>query len=188
MSKIIIITGSSGSGKTTIAKQLLAREQFNLKFSISACSRKKRTGEIDGVDYMFLDLIEFKNKIKHQDFLEWEEVYKDNFYGTLKSETKDILNSGHNILFDVDVKGAVTLKNYFNEEALFIFVKPPSLGVLKNRLIQRKTETEHDLKSRIDRIDYEMDIGKQCDKFLLNDNLDIAVKDAFVLVNFFLDI
>ena len=188
MSKIIIISGSSGSGKTTISKKLLAYDKFNLKFSISACSRKKRIGEIDGVDYRFLALTDFNAKITSHDFLEWEEVYENNFYGTLKSETEDILNSGYNILFDVDVKGALALKNYFKQEALFIFVKPPSISVLKNRLVQRNTEDEHDLKYRMDRIDYEMSIGKQCDKVLLNDNLDIAVEDAFLLVKSFLDI
>ena len=186
MSKVVIISGSSGSGKTTISKYLLSISKFKLKFSISACTRERRKEEVHGSDYIFLELPVFKHKIKNKEFLEWEEVYENQFYGTLKVETEKVLNSGYNILFDVDIKGALALKQYYNERAISIFVKPSSIETLKNRLINRKTETKLGLKRRIDKMQNEIAQGVGCDKVLLNDDLVEAKRSVYVTIKQFL--
>src|SRR6056300_1230025 len=139
--KLFVFSAPSGSGKTTIVRHLLAQEKFNLEFSISATSRTPRGEEVDGKDYYFISLKDFKQHIKNEDFLEWEEVYRDNFYGTLKSEVERIWAKGKHVIFDIDVAGGLRIKKKFPEHTLAIFVKPPSIDELKIRLKKRETES-----------------------------------------------
>jgi len=140
--KLIVFSAPSGSGKTTIVQHLLKQEKLNLDFSISATSREPRNGEIHGKDYYYISLKQFKQHIKNSDFLEWEEVYRDNFYGTLKTEIERIWSMGKNVIFDIDVVGGLRIKKKFPSETLSVFVKPPSVDELKIRLKKRKTESE----------------------------------------------
>lgn len=176
--KLIIFSAPSGSGKTTIVKQLLANNP-NLGFSISACTRDKRgRAETDGQDYYFLTPDEFRQKINEDAFVEWEEVYPGTYYGTLKSEIERIWASGKHVIFDVDVKGGLALKNYYQERALAVFVKVPSLEVLEARLRSRGTETEESLSKRINKMKFEWGFQDKFDVILLNDQLDDAVLEA----------
>ena len=186
--KIIIISGSSGSGKTTLVNYLMLHTEFNLTFSISACSREKRPLETDGKNYFFLSVEQFKEKIHNNQFLEWEEVYKDHFYGTLKSSTMNMLNSGKNILFDVDVKGAQSIKEYFQDQALSIFIKAPTASIARNRLKQRGTESTNQINFRINKIQSEIIIGQQMDYQLINDDLSESKAEISGVVKNFLDL
>lgn len=184
--KAIIFSAPSGSGKTTIIKNLLKFNK-NLDFSISACTRGERGGkESPGRDYFFLSEPEFKKKIKNGEFIEWEEVYPGKFYGTLKSEVERIWDEGKHVLFDVDVKGGLTLKNYFKEKALAIFVKAPSIETLKKRLISRKTESRESIAQRIYKAEYELKFEDKFDVTLVNDNLDDSIVRAQNIINDFL--
>ena len=140
--KLIVFSAPSGSGKTTIVRHLLKQDDLNLEFSISAATREARGEEVNGKDYYFMSLDQFKQHIKNEDFVEWEEVYRDNFYGTLKSEVERIWAKGKNVIFDIDVAGGLRIKSKFTEETLAVFVKPPSVDELKRRLKERSTETE----------------------------------------------
>jgi len=184
--KLLIFSAPSGAGKTTIVRYLMS-EIPGLEFSISAASRKARKGEKHGHDYYFLSADEFKEKIKENAFVEWEEVYKDHFYGTLYSEVERIRNNGKHVVFDVDVKGGVNIKNQFGEEALAIFVKPPSVEELKKRLLGRDTETEESLKKRLDRAVFELGFEDKFDVTLVNDDLDKAKTEAIKLVKDFIE-
>ncbi|MAQ70213.1 MAG: guanylate kinase [Flavobacteriales bacterium] len=184
--KIIVVCGTSGSGKTTLVNHLLSKKDLNLAFSISASSRLKRPMEKEGEQYVFLSLNQFKEKIKMNEFLEWEEVYPDHFYGTLKSSTQDLLGSGKNILFDVDVKGALSIKQYFKDKARTIFIQPPSIEVVKKRLIQRKTESNKNLLLRIEKMGVEMMFSDKMDWELVNDDLSIAKSEIYNYVKSFL--
>ena len=184
--RLIVFSAPSGSGKTTIVRHLLKQEALNLAFSISATSREKRGQEINGEDYYFLTAQEFKNQIKANAFLEWEEVYRDNFYGTLKSEIDRIWSEGKHVIFDVDVKGGISLKKYFGENALSIFVKVPDLETLKARLTDRNTESEESLSRRLYKAEFEMSFENQFDSTLVNDELPKALKKAEALVKLFL--
>ncbi len=176
--KLIIFSAPSGSGKTTIVKELLARNS-NLGFSISACTRDKRgRSEQNGQDYYFMTPDEFRQKIDEEAFVEWEEVYPGAYYGTLKSEIERIWASGKHVIFDVDVKGGLALKNYYKEKALAIFVKVPSLEVLEQRLRSRGTETEESLSKRIFKMKFEWSFQDKFDVVLVNDSLDKAVEEA----------
>ena len=175
--KLIIISAPSGAGKTTIVKQLL-NSGLNLEFSVSACSRPKRENEVNGKDYYFLSVGEFKTKIKNDEFLEWEEVYKDQFYGTLKSEITRIWSKGNFVIFDVDVVGGLNIKKYYKEKALAIFIKPPSQEVLKKRLKGRATESDESLKKRIEKANYELSFAGKYDKIIINDELETAVRET----------
>jgi guanylate kinase len=186
--KIIIISGSSGSGKTTLVNYLMLHAAFNLTFSVSACSRQKRPLETHGKNYFFLSVEEFKEKIHNNQFLEWEEVYKDHFYGTLKSSTMDILNSGKNILFDVDVKGAQSIKEYFQDQALSIFIKAPTVSTARDRLMQRGTESKNQINFRVNKIQSEIIIGQQMDYQLINDDLSESQAEISSVVKNFLDV
>lgn len=186
--KAIIFSAPSGSGKTTIVRHLLANNP-RLGFSISACTRDKRgRTEVDGKDYYFLTPEEFKKKIDEQAFVEWEEVYAGNFYGTLKSEVERIWNEGRHVVFDVDVKGGLDLKKYFGDAGLAIFVKVPTLELLKTRLTRRSTETEDSLSQRLFKAKFEMTFEKQFDVTIVNDDLGRALQEAESLVNEFIGV
>ncbi len=171
--KCIIFSAPSGAGKTTIVRYLL-REIPKLEFSISAASRQPRGREVDGLDYHFLSVEDFKNKIKNNEFVEWEEVYKDNFYGTLKSEVKKAWNKEKVVVFDVDAQGGINLKKIFKDNALSIFIKPPSLFVLEQRLKNRRTETAEQIEMRLKKAEEELSYANLFDYVLLNDNLEKA--------------
>ncbi|NJO03920.1 MAG: guanylate kinase [Bacteroidia bacterium] len=172
--KVIIFSAPSGSGKTTIVNQLL-RESKAFDFSISACTRSPRTHEIPGKDYYFLSPDEFREKIRQDAFIEWEEVYPNRFYGTLKSEVYRIWQAGKHALFDVDVKGGLTLKNYFQSCALAIFVAPPSMEVLEQRLRDRDTDSEESIRERLSKARYEITFQDHFDEVIVNDQLDNAL-------------
>ena len=186
--KVIVLCAPSGSGKTTLAKHILAKEDFNLKFSISVTTRKKRKNEIDGLDYHFISVKDFTKKINHKEFIEYEKVYEEIYYGTLKSEI-DKLIKNHNIIFDVDVVGAISLKKYFLDKALTIFINPPSIEELEKRLIERGLNSKDDLKERINKAKKEIEMKSSFDYSITNDNLERAkyeiikkVKD-FLIIN-----
>jgi len=185
--KLIVFSAPSGSGKTTIVRHLLGVEALNLEFSISATSREKRGTEEEGKDYYYLSLQEFKNKIKHDEFLEWEEVYRDNFYGTLKTEVERIWAMGKNVIFDIDVSGGLRIKRKFPEQTLAIFVKPPSIDELKIRLKNRKTESEDKINMRVAKASAELATAPLFDVIVVNDDLDKALKEAQKLVNDFVN-
>ena len=184
--KLIVFSAPSGSGKTTIVRHLLGIEKLNLEFSISATSREARGEEVDGKDYYFLSLKEFKNKIKSEEFLEWEEVYRDNFYGTLKSEVERIWTQGKHVIFDIDVVGGIDIKRIYPERTLSVFVKPPSIEELKIRLKKRSTESEDKINMRIAKASVELATAPQFDFIIENDNLDVALKEAEELAHNFL--
>ncbi len=185
--KLIVFSAPSGSGKTTIVRHLLHLEKLNLEFSISATSREKRGTEIDGKDYYFLSAKAFKNKIKNDEFLEWEEVYRDNFYGTLKTEVERIWALGKDVIFDIDVSGGLRIKRKFPEQTLSIFVKPPSIDELKIRLKKRKTESEDKINMRVAKASAELATAPLFDTIIVNDNLEKALKDAESLVTNFVN-
>ena len=185
--KLIVFSAPSGSGKTTIVRHLLKQDELNLEFSISATSREKRGDEIDGKDYYYLSAQEFKNSIKADNFLEWEEVYRDNFYGTLKTEVERIWALGKHVIFDIDVSGGLRIKRKFPEETLAVFVKPPSIDELKIRLKKRKTESEDKINMRVAKASAELATAPLFDVIIENDNLERALKEANTLVNNFVN-
>lgn len=185
--KAIIFSAPSGAGKTTIVRHLLGMDELNLSFSISATTRHKRDHEVDGKDYHFIDVDAFKSKIAVGDFIEWEEVYKDQFYGTLRSEIESIWQQGKHVIFDVDVVGGLNLKQYFGESALSIFVKPPSIEVLNFRLRNRSTETPEKIAMRIEKAQHELTFEDKFDKVLVNDTLEHALENAKQYVQQFLN-
>ncbi len=185
--KLIVFSAPSGSGKTTIVHYLLNRKDLNLDFSISVTSREKRGNEMDGKDYHFISLEEFKNHIDRDDFIEWEEVYDNNFYGTLKSEVKRIWSHKKNAIFDIDVVGGLRIKKKFPEQTLAVFVKPPSVEIMEERLRNRKTDSEQKIQERVNKAEREFKFANDFDYILVNDDLDTAKKEAYELVKKFLD-
>lgn len=184
--KIIIFSAPSGAGKTTIVKHLLSVNP-QLSFSISACTRDKRgRSEVNGKDYYFITPEEFKEKISHDEFVEWEEVYEGAFYGTLKSEIERIWNSGKHVILDVDVKGGLSIKHFYNERALAVFVKPPSIEELASRLTARNTDSASSISSRVFKAKFELGFEDQFDKVIVNNNLEQAFAEAEELVNAFI--
>ena len=183
--KLIIFSAPSGAGKTTIVQHLL-KVFPELEFSVSACSREKRKDETHGVDYYFISVDEFKQKVENNEFVEWEEVYKDNFYGTLKVEIERIWNKGKHIIFDMDVMGGINLKKKFGDIALSIFVMPPSIEHLEQRLKLRETETPESIARRIGKAKKEINTAIQFDKIILNDVLEHALEEAEKMVSDFL--
>lgn len=183
--KIIIFSAPSGSGKTTILQRVLPKYK-NLSFSISATSRAPRGVEKDGVEYYFLTIEEFRKKIERNDFVEYEEVYASQYYGTLRSELDRIWGLGEHIIFDIDVKGACNIKKQYPQNSISIFIKPPSLQVLESRLRSRGTETEESIKKRLDRAEEELSYAKYFDKVVLNDSLDEAQKEITEIIDSFL--
>ncbi len=185
--KLIVFSAPSGSGKTTIVQHLLSKPELNLEFSISATSREPRGDEVEGKDYYFLNLHEFKQKIKNEEFLEWEEVYRDNFYGTLKAEIERIWASGKNVIFDIDVVGGLDIKHIYPKQTLAVFVKPPSIEELKIRLKKRKTESEDKINMRVAKASIELATAPQFDFIIENINLQDALDEAYDLVSNFVE-
>ncbi|MBU1009004.1 MAG: guanylate kinase [Bacteroidetes bacterium] len=171
--KLIILSAPSGSGKTTLMKHLLTQRP-GLAFSVSATSRSKRAGEVHGVDYFFLDVSEFKEKTRQGDFLEWEEVYPDVFYGTLKSEVDKLIANGKQVVFDVDVVGGLNIKKHYGAKALAIFIRTPSLEILTQRLLARGTDGKESLQKRLDKAAWEMTFAPRFDLIIENDELEKA--------------
>jgi len=180
--KLIIFSAPSGSGKTTIVKHLLNQPELNLAFSISATSRPRRGKEKHGEHYYFMTLSEFKRHIKDDDFLEWEEVYRDNFYGTLKKEVDRLWAEGKNVIFDIDVVGGLRIKKKFPDQTLAVFVKPPSVDELKIRLKKRSTESDDKINMRIAKASVELATAPQFDAVIKNYDLQTALDEAHKLV------
>lgn len=184
--KVVIFSAPSGAGKTSLVRHLLD-QGLPLEFSVSACSRSPRVNEQDGKDYHFLSLKDFKEKIATDAFLEWEEVYENMFYGTLKSEVERIWENGKVVIFDVDVVGGINIKKHFGEQALAVFVTPPSLDELKNRLQGRGTETTESLQKRLGKAEAEIAQQDAFDIVIVNDDLDTACQEVIKKVNDFLN-
>ncbi len=183
--KLLVFSAPSGSGKTTIVRHLLTKEDLNLEFSISAATRDPRGEEVNGKDYYFMSIEAFKQHIKADDFVEWEEVYRDNFYGTLKSEVERIWAKGKNVIFDIDVAGGLRIKSKFPQETLAVFVKPPSVDELKRRLKERSTESDDKINMRIAKAHVELATAPQFDIIIKNYDLDVAKEEAYQLVKEF---
>lgn len=185
--KLFVFSAPSGSGKTTIVRHLLAQKKLNLEFSISATSREPRSNEKHGVDYYYISLEDFKQKIKADEFLEWEEVYRDNFYGTLKTEVERIWAQGKHVIFDIDVVGGLRIKEKFPEQTLSVFVKPPDINELVRRLKNRGEESEDKINMRVAKASVELATAPQFDKIIKNYDLEVALKDAENLVEEFIN-
>lgn len=183
--KLIVFSAPSGSGKTTLVQHLLKQEDLNLGFSISATSRAPRGDEKHGEQYYFMSFDEFKKHIKNDDFLEWEEVYRDNFYGTLNSEVERLWALGKNVIFDIDVVGGLRIKKKYPNQTLAVFVKPPSVDELKRRLKERKTESDEKINMRIAKASIELATAPQFDYVIENNGLDKALEESYKLVKSF---
>jgi len=182
--KLIVISAPSGAGKTSIVHHLL-KNMNELSFSVSACSREKRDNEIHGKDYYFLGVEGFQNKIKEDAFLEWEQVYENQYYGTLKSEIERIWSEGKTVIFDVDVVGGLNIKKQYPKECLSLFIMPPSLEILAERLIGRGSESDASLQKRLDKAEEEIAKNQQFDSIVLNDDLEISCEETMeVITNF----
>ena len=187
MGRLLIVSAPSGSGKSTIVNFLMKEHpEFRLAFSVSATSRPPRGQEQDGVDYYFLTPEEFRSHIEQDDFLEYEEVYEGRFYGTLKSQVEEKLAAGMNVVFDVDVKGGINIKKYYGDDALSVFIQPPSIEALRERLIRRNTDEMAQIEQRLAKAEYEMTFASQFDRVLVNDDLEVAKQEAVDLLNEFL--
>ncbi len=184
--KLIVFSAPSGSGKTTIVHYLLKQSALCLEFSVSATSRKKRGIEIHGKDYYFISLKEFQKHIKKNDFVEWEEVYTNNFYGTLKKEIERIWEQGKHVIFDIDVIGGLHIKKQYPKQTLAVFVQPPSIKEMERRLRDRKTDSEEKIKERVTKAEKELKFARYFDAILVNDNLEDAKKEANKLVQKFI--
>ena len=175
--KVIIFSAPSGAGKTTLVQWLL-QQDLNLQFSVSATSRPRRGTEVHGKDYYFLSPLEFRLKIIENAFLEWEEVYEDKYYGTLKDEVSRMLDDGKNVLFDVDVKGGINIKKYFGEEAMAFFIQPPSIEVLEKRLIGRATDSPEIIRERVSKAAFELTFASEFDHIIVNEDLETAQQEC----------
>lgn len=184
--KLIIFSAPSGSGKSTIINYLLGCN-LDLAFSISATSRAPRGNEQNGVEYFFLTPDEFRAKIAKDEFIEYEEVYKDNFYGTLKSEVERIRENGMNVVFDIDVVGGVNIKNIFGDEALSMFIMPPSVEELRKRLVGRNTDNAETIEKRLAKAEYEISFADKFDKVVINDDLESAKAEALSIIKEFIE-
>ena len=185
--KLIIISAPSGTGKSTIISWLMREhKELNLAYSISCTSRPPRGAEQDGVDYFFLTPEEFRQRIENDEFLEYEEVYPDRFYGTLKSQVNNQLEAGQNVVFDVDVKGGVNIKKFYGDQALSLFIQPPSIAELRRRLEGRATDSPDVIDQRIARAEFELTFAEKFDKIVINDILDYAEADALAVIQEFL--
>ena len=184
--KLIIFSAPSGSGKSTIINWLMSHEELRMAFSISCTSRAPRGTERNGVEYFFVTPEEFSRRIDNDEFLEYEEVYKDRYYGTLKQQVEAQLEKGENVVFDVDVKGGCNIKNYYGDRALSVFIQPPSIEELRNRLTGRGTDAPEVIEDRIARASFELTFAPKFDKVVINDDLDKAKAEALKIVKDFL--
>lgn len=185
--KLLIFSAPSGSGKSTIINWLMQEHpELNMHFSISCTSRPPRGQEQNGVEYFFLTPEEFREKIQRDEFVEYEEVYTDRYYGTLKSQVEKQLEAGENVVFDVDVHGAVNIKKAYGEQALSLFIQPPSVEELRRRLTGRGTEKEEEIEKRIARAEYELSFADKFDTVIINDELDVAKRETLSAINHFL--
>ena len=180
--KLIIISAPSGSGKSTIIGRIMQDESLQLAFSVSATTRPRRGQEVHGVDYYYLTLEEFEDKIANDELVEYQEVYEGRYYGTLKSEVERITSMGKNVVLDLDVLGGVNVKKMYGDRAISIFIQPPSVDVLRQRLIKRGTDSMEDIQARVDKAEFEISIGPQFDYTVINDDLDTAVNEVHDLI------
>lgn len=185
--KLIIISAPSGTGKSTIINAIIDDERLKLEFSVSATTRSPREGEIDGVNYYYLSLEDFKERIARNQFAEYEEVYPGRFYGTLRSEIERINKKGKNVILDIDVLGGINVKKSYGDHALSIFIQPPSVEVLRNRLVSRATDSFEEIDRRINKAAFEMSHSPQFDKVVVNDNLSVAIEQVRALILDFVD-
>ena len=186
--KLIVVSAPSGSGKSTIVNWLMQEHpELKLYFSISCTSRAPRGTEQNGVEYFFLTPEEFRKKIENNEFLEYEEVYEDRFYGTLKAQVERQLEAGQNVVFDVDVKGGINIKHYYGDQAMSLFIQPPSIEELRRRLEGRGTDTPEAIESRLAKAEYELTFAPQFDHIVVNDDLDAAKEETLRLVTAFLN-
>jgi len=184
---MLIVSAPSGSGKSTIVQWLMKEHpELKLYFSISCTSRAPRGSEQNGVEYFFLTPEEFRDRIANREFLEYEEVYQDRFYGTLKAQVERQREAGQNVVFDVDVKGGINIKKYYGDEALSLFIQPPSVEELRKRLVGRATDTAEAIEERLAKAEYEMTFASQFDHIIVNDDLEIAKQETLKLVKAFL--
>ncbi|MCD8237115.1 MAG: guanylate kinase [Prevotellaceae bacterium] len=188
MSKIIVFSAPSGSGKSTIINWLMEHKELNLHFSVSATSRMPRGEEKNGVEYFFFTPDEFREHIEAGDFLEYEEVYSGRYYGTLSAEVDKQLEKGENVVIDMDVNGALNIKKYYGDRAMLVFVQPPSIEVLRQRLINRGTDLMEMIEERVSKATYELSFAPQFDKIIVNKNLDEAEKETLAIVKEFLEL
>jgi guanylate kinase len=179
--KIIVISAPSGCGKSTIINSILDETDIDLRFSVSATNRKPRQGEVDGVNYHFMSTDEFRDAVAAGEFIEWEEVYPGRYYGTLRSEIDRIIKEGHNVVLDIDVKGALNVKKLYGEQARLIFIAPPSVEELRRRLEGRGTDSKEVIDERISKAEYELSFAPQFDKKVVNDDLNTAIRQTHKL-------
>lgn len=184
--KLVVFSGPSGAGKSTIVQHLRKIEDFNLDFSISATSRPKRENEEEGKDYYFLTIDDFKSNIEDNRFIEWEEVYPNQYYGTLKSEISRLSQLGKNIIFDVDVVGGINIKRTYKDDAISVFIKPPSIEALEERLKKRQTETKESIVKRLKKAKMELTYARRFNHVIVNDDLETAQKEAEGILRAFL--
>lgn len=184
--KLIIVSAPSGSGKSTIINFLLEKD-LNLEFSISATSRSPRGEEMNGREYYFLSPEDFRNKINNDEFLEYEEVYKEKYYGTLKSEVERLISEGKNVIFDVDVVGGINIKKFYGDKAISVFIQPPSIDALRDRLQSRATDTPEAIATRLDKAEFELSLAPQFDVIIVNDILENAQQETYMLLNKFIN-
>ena len=180
--KLIIISAPSGSGKSTIIGRVMQDESLRLAFSVSATTRPRRGPEVHGVDYYYLTIDEFQHMIENDELVEYQEVYEGRYYGTPKSEVERITAEGRNVVLDLDVLGGVNVKQMYGDRALSIFIQPPSVEVLRERLIKRGTDSMEDIQNRVDKAEFEISIGPQFDYTVINDDLDTAVNEVHDLI------
>ena len=186
--RLIIFSAPSGSGKSTIVNWLMNEHpELKMYFSISCTSRQPRGTEKDGVEYFFISPEEFRQKIANDEFLEYEEVYENRFYGTLKSQVEKQLNAGQNVVFDVDVKGGINIKKFYGKDALSVFIQPPSIEELRKRLVGRATDTPEAINTRLAKASYELTFANQFDKIIVNDELSKAKEEAYSLISCFIN-
>ncbi len=186
--KLLIFSAPSGSGKSTIINWLMQHPDLHLAFSISCTSRAPRDTEQNGVEYFFLTPEEFRERIANNEFLEYEEVYKDRFYGTLKQQVENQLQKGENVVFDLDVKGGCNIKRFYGDRALSIFIQPPSIDALRQRLVGRATDAPEVIEDRLARASYELTFAPQFDRVVVNDDLDKAKAETLAIVREFLNV
>lgn len=187
MSKVIIFSAPSGSGKSTIINRLMQHPELKLAFSISCTSREPRGKEQHGVEYFFLSPDEFRARIEAGEFLEYEEVYTNRFYGTLTSQVEKQLNEGQNVVLDVDVKGGCNIKKHYKDKALSVFIQPPSIDELKKRLASRGTDSAEVIEDRLAKAEFELSFAPQYDIVIVNDDIEIATKKAFDVIKSFIN-